>query len=1087
MEDLNSALIALENVDFNWTTQIKKIWLAPSFDVPQLHERERKQILDAALELKQSNSVNSPLGYVVGGSPGVGKTHLLSAVRQQAAAYDIGFILVDMTDVRNFWETVLQGYVSSLREDSEDGVPQFQLQKVVQHLIKLTGHSEVTAQQMARLSAKGLNNGILAILRVLNREYPNFAVRFQDVVRALVLLNSENFSFSDVGYSWLSGLEIDAAAQQEFRFRRASQPNLIEIVEGLSWLLSLYSPWILALDQLDAIVAQHHYARGVVADAGSQEQQVSKAIIEGIGGGLMALRDKTCRTLTVISCLRKTWEILIREVVQSFRDRFRDEVVLMPISQQNLAAQLIVERIQPHYQEKGVKPPYPTWPFHNDFLADAAQKGKSARQILQRCDHHRQKCLNEQDITELTSFSEGAIKPLVPPDFPTLDQAFAAAQRQVDIAPALDEAQEDSILGQWLQTAGKCLVLENPTLDAVDTAVDINFPGGRNYPQLHARVRLIYREQGDREKHLSLRALMRSHHAAYRARLKTAMTTAGIDHALSFRRLIIVRMGDLPGGAATQALTHQFTAASGLMVYLSEAELRILGALNQIQQSENFGLWLRQRRPVSQLPCFQASVTWLFDDAAVEKASDEAAKTGKMLSPRAQPTGSQPGAQTGTLNRGNQPVVKPPSDTPTLHPPTIAGLPIGQRQIGQREETISIPLDALTKHTVVLAGSGAGKTVLVRRLVEEAVLQNIPAIVIDGANDLARMGDAWPEKPEAWDERDRAKARQYHQSVDVVVWTPGREAGNAVNFSPLPDFAALKGNADELNQAIDMACDSLQDVVAPGRAAAARIKQGILRNALEHFASLGGGKLESFAEFLSDLPAEATGNIDRAEQRAKEMADLLRAEMATNPLLRQQGTTLDPSILLGVHRSSAKTRLSVLNFVGLPGLPQQQQFLNQLAMTLFTWIKKNPAPAGQPLRGLLVIDEAKDFVPATGSTPCKSSLNRLAAQARKYGLGLIFATQAPKSIDHNVIANCSTQFYGRANSPAAIQVVQDQLRQRGGHGNDIAQLERGQFYAASEAINPPIKITAPLCLSYHPANPLDESEVLKRAKQSRQV
>lgn len=1083
MEDLNSALIALKNVDFNWTTQVKNIWFAPSFDVPKLYEYERKQILDTALELKQSNSI-SPLGYVIGGPPGVGKTHLLSAIRQQTAAQGIGFILVDMTDVRNFWETVLQGYVSSLREDSEDGVPQFQLQKVVQHLVKLTGHSEVTAQQMARLSARGLNNGILAILRSLNREYPNFAARFQDVVRALVLLNSEDFSFSDVGYSWLSGLEIDDVAKQEFRFRRASQPNLIEIVEGLSWLLGLYSPWILALDQLDAIVAQHHYAAEAGADIGSPEQQVSRAIIEGIGGGLMALRDKTCRTLTVISCLRVTWEILIREVVQSLRDRFKPELVLMPISQQNTVAQLIAERLQPHYQEHGVKPTYPTWPFHNDFLTDAAQKGKLARQILQRCDQHRQKCLSDQDITELTSFSEGSIKLPIPPDFSTLDQAFTAAQQQVDITSALDEAQEDSVLGQWLQTAGKCLVLENPTLDAVDAAVDVNFPGGRNYPQLHARVRLIYRDQGDRERHLSLRALMRSHHAAYRARLKTAMTTAGIDHALSFRRLIIVRVGDLPGGATTQALTHQFTAAGGLMVYLSETELRVLGALNQIQQSENFGLWLRQRRPVSQLPCFQASVTWLFGDAATD---DGTATIRKTPSPGTQPTGAQPGAQTSTPNTGSQPVVKPPSDTPTLHPLTITGLPIGQRQIGQRKETISIPLDALTKHTIVLAGSGAGKTVLVRRLVEEAVLQNIPAIVIDGANDLARMGDAWPEDPEAWDEGERAKARQYHQSVDVVVWTPGREAGNAVNFSPLPDFAALKGNADELNQAIDMACDSLQDVVAPGRATAARIKQGILRTALEHFASLGGGNLESFAEFLSDLPAEATGNIDRAEQRAQEMADLLRAEMATNPLLRQQGTPLDPAILLGLNRSSPKTRLSVLNFVGLPGLPQQQQFLNQLAMTLFTWIKKNPAPAGQPLRGLLVIDEAKDFLPAMGSTPCKSSLNRLAAQARKYGLGLIFATQAPRSIDHNVIANCSTQFYGRANSPAAIQVVQDQLQQRGGHGNDVAQLDRGQFYAASEAINPPIKITAPLCLSYHPASPLDESEVLERAKQSRQV
>lgn len=104
------------------------------------------------------------------------------------------------------------------------------------------------------------------------------------------------------------------------------------------------------------------------------------------------------------------------------------------------------------------------------------------------------------------------------------------------------------------------------------------------------------------------------------------------------------------------------------------------------------------------------------------------------------------------------------------------------------------------------------------------------------------------------------------------------------------------------------------------------------------------------------------------------------------------------------------------------------------------------------------------------------------AQARKYGLGIIFATQAPKSIDHNIIANCSNQFYGRANSPAAISVVQDQIRQRGGHGDDIAKLKQGQFYVASESINPPLKVATSLCLSHHPSTPLDESEVLQRAQ-----
>jgi DNA helicase HerA-like ATPase len=58
----------------------------------------------------------------------------------------------------------------------------------------------------------------------------------------------------------------------------------------------------------------------------------------------------------------------------------------------------------------------------------------------------------------------------------------------------------------------------------------------------------------------------------------------------------------------------------------------------------------------------------------------------------------------------------------------------------QLHEEIQIELLSLTKHTVILAGSGSGKTVLIKRLIEEAALAGIPAIVIDAANDLARLG-----------------------------------------------------------------------------------------------------------------------------------------------------------------------------------------------------------------------------------------------------------------------------------------------------------------------------------------------------------
>jgi DNA helicase HerA-like ATPase len=121
------------------------------------------------------------------------------------------------------------------------------------------------------------------------------------------------------------------------------------------------------------------------------------------------------------------------------------------------------------------------------------------------------------------------------------------------------------------------------------------------------------------------------------------------------------------------------------------------------------------------------------------------------------------------------------------------------------------------------------------------------------------------------------------------------------------------------------------------------------------------------------------------------------------------------------------------------------------------------------------------------ASACKDSMIRLTAQARKYGLGLVFATQNPKDIDNKIIGNCSTHFYGKASSPAALDVIQEQIKLKGGGGHDVAQLPKGRFYVHNADMNlkAPVKLLIPNCLSEHPRNPLDEAQVLQKATTGR--
>ncbi|MDT3440944.1 helicase HerA domain-containing protein [Pseudofrankia sp. BMG5.37] len=97
---------------------------------------------------------------------------------------------------------------------------------------------------------------------------------------------------------------------------------------------------------------------------------------------------------------------------------------------------------------------------------------------------------------------------------------------------------------------------------------------------------------------------------------------------------------------------------------------------------------------------------------------------------------------------------------------------------------VELRLAALRRHTVVFAGSGSGKTVLVRRLVEECALRGVSSVVLDPAGELARLGDAWPSPPGHGRSRGDAElAREYLAATDVVVWTPNLDDGRPLRLT----------------------------------------------------------------------------------------------------------------------------------------------------------------------------------------------------------------------------------------------------------------------------------------------------------------
>ena len=236
----------------------------------------------------------------------------------------------------------------------------------------------------------------------------------------------------------------------------------------------------------------------------------------------------------------------------------------------------------------------------------------------------------------------------------------------------------------------------------------------------------------------------------------------------------------------------------------------------------------------------------------------------------------------------------------------------------------------------------------------------------------------------------------------------------------------------------------------------------MLKESLAAFARGGGGGIDNFVGFLSDLPS-GVSEQRKAEALAADMADQLRGKIAVNPLLNAKGQALDPAVLFTASRPGV-TRVSVINFSGLHADESRQDFVNQLHMALFTFIRKYPSETPR----LYALDEAQNFAPSQAMTASKASAMALAAQARKFGLGMIFATQAPKGIETKIVSNCTTHFYGRMSSPALIEATEEMMAARGKAAGDLGRLSAGIFYYSTEGMSAPVKIRAPLCLSNHP-------------------
>jgi hypothetical protein len=1019
---------ALSSVQFSSVLSQDEIWSPLNTHVDGLHPHVVDEITRAVAAAKRRPGI-TPTGLVLRGERGVGKTHMLGWLRHHVQREGGSYFMPKLIDGQSFWAGAVHGIVNKLR-----GADGGQLGRMLETLTELTGcgpELSLRLRGMLQVSRRELDE----FVERLEDLDPQVALECQDTLRALVLFHGKS-KLREVGRGYLvlpDGVEDSAAAEWGIR-ERSRPPQLL--FSDLSRLFALTGPVVLAVDQIDS----------VIAESGQADKDL---LANRLADGLMRMREETIRTIVVVACIPESWDLVANRAVNSATDRFTVLDLRTSMPDAAIATAIVERHLGSLYGEIGFTPRYPTWPVLPKAFDDPEVYSYTPRRLLQQVESHVRTCLANKTVDELSAFG-AVVEPettvtadtAARTDLSPLDERFAQLRQQADVVSPLDPALEDGQMFALLNAALRCYVLERGK-EGAELRVD---PATMVRPALHARLCRTLDEAHEDEEHWSFRAIAHPNARAVQARLRSASLEAGLRKGAHKRHLVVVRNTAFPTGPKTREAVEEFAAADGQALPVSADDLRTFSALRELQQEApaDFLTWLRVRRPAGASQLLSQVLGEL--PSTVDKA-EPATETQA-------PTHSEPEVA---------------HDEPSV-------------LLGRYVETgrdFRVPLMLLRKHTAVFAGSGSGKTVLLRRLVEEAALHGVSSILIDTNNDLARLGDRWPSPPPNWNTGDAERAERYHADTDVVVWTPRRETGRPLALNPLPDFGGILDDPDEFRTSIDA---SVAGLVTRAGLTARRVATGtaVLTQALTYFARRGGSDLAAFVELLSDLP-DGVSTIKDAVRLAEGMAEELKAAMITDPVFGGAGERLDPGALLRPARGK-RARVSVISCIGLSTEEQRQTFVNQVQLALFAWIKRNPA-GDRPLGGLLVLDEAQEFVPSRGTVTSTESTLKLAAQARKYGLGMVYATQRPKALHNGVTGNAATQFFGLLNASVQIQAAVELARAKGGRVDDISRLPAGRFYGATEGTKMG-KINVPMCLSHHPPSALTEEEVLHRARRA---
>ena len=370
----------------------------------------------------------------------------------------------------------------------------------------------------------------------------------------------------------------------------------------------------------------------------------------------------------------------------------------------------------------------------------------------------------------------------------------------------------------------------------------------------------------------------------------------------------------------------------------------------------------------------------------------------------------------------------------------------------------------LTTHALCVGMTGSGKTGLCISLLEEAMIDGIPALVIDPKGDLGNLLLTFPrlapEDFEPWVDPDAAR-RQGVSTAELAareatkwreglaawgqgperlerlaaaaqrsLYTPGSRAGLPVSVLASLDApgAAVLADPDLLGDRIQGVVSGLLGLLGMDADPLTSREHVLLSAILEDAWKQGRGiDLAGLIHAVQSPPVSRVGVMEvESFFPAKERFALA---MKLNHLLAApgfeawlEGEPLDVDRLL--YDPAGRPRVAIFS-IGHLSDAERMFFVTLLFTQVLTWVRGRPGTGS--LRSVLYMDEVAGYLPPVAEPPSKRPLLTLLKQARAFGLGVVLATQNPADLDYKALSNIGTWFLGRLQTERDRERVMDGL------------------------------------------------------------